>query len=217
VVLRLILLLSVLYLPNAAFGAAISVSDEWGTEWTLAVSQIAPGKLQTSLTANTEAYSGTRTHLVAGAFKVSTQIENLELIYTTAGDPLSDWNTRGGPLANGCKGKNGSFGCSYANWSDENSPAYGSALADRDLHEWVWTFDDEGTLFTGWLGDDPIAEGHIGGQYWHITFNSPATLVATNGHIVSLQTPPIPEPSSVILFGVGALLIMAALRHEALI
>jgi hypothetical protein len=194
------------------------VSDEWGAEWTLAVSDLGAGKLQASLSANTAAYSGTRTHLVAGAFKVSTQIENLSLVHTTAGDAWLDWNTRGGPLANGCKGNNGSFGCSFADWSDGSDSFFGSALADRDVHEWVWTFEDNGTLFDGWLGDGPIEEGHVGGQYWHITFNSPATLVRTKGAIVSLETggtPPIPEPSSAILFGFGALLVTAALRRES--
>jgi len=242
--LRLLALLLCIATPGAALGASLSLMDEWGSEWTLSVDDLGGGTRQATVSADTTGYSGPRTHLMAGEFKVSTDIANLVLVSAPGtADPLGDWDTTGGPLANGCKGNNGSFGCSFADFDDPVSPFYGSALADRDEHTWVWTFEDDGTLFNGWLGDGPIDEGHIGSQYWTITFDSVAPIAKTKGgknskgtktskatsqtaanfektkgHIVSLQAQsqphPIPEPGSALLFGAGALLVGGALRRQ---
>jgi hypothetical protein len=70
--------------------------------------------------------------------------------------------------------------------------------------DYTWTFRiDDGTLITD------TSEWHLGAQYADGRFRSA-------GHIISAEggTPPVPEPTAALLFGLGALLVTRSVRHR---
>ena len=68
--------------------------------------------------------------------------------------------------------------------------------------DYTWTFRLEGgTLITD------TSEWHLGAQYANGRFRS-------QGHIISADAQPVPEPTAAVLFGLGALLVTRSLRRR---
>jgi hypothetical protein len=70
--------------------------------------------------------------------------------------------------------------------------------------DYTWTFRiDDGTLITD------TSDWHLGAQYADGQFRSA-------GHIISAEggTPPVPEPTAALLFGLGALLVTRSVRRH---
>jgi len=70
--------------------------------------------------------------------------------------------------------------------------------------DYTWTFRiDDGTLITD------TSEWHLGAQYADGPNRSAGNLISAEG-----GTPPVPEPTAALLFGLGALLVTRSVRHR---
>jgi len=124
-----------------------------------------------------------------------------------------NWTAGAGPLgANGCGGNNIGFVCIDAS----GGASTGGGLTIGSTKVFVWT--TEVTLAPGYQLDSSF---HIGVHYTKSTLQCSGpptnrTCVNANAGIVSLTgTPPIPEPTSMAVFGLGVLIVGAALRKRA--
>jgi MYXO-CTERM domain-containing protein len=71
--------------------------------------------------------------------------------------------------------------------------------------DYTWTFLIEG----GTLIED-TSQWHLGGQYANGWYRSPGDVISTDGG----GTPPVPEPTGAVLFGLGALLVTRSVRRR---
>jgi len=70
--------------------------------------------------------------------------------------------------------------------------------------DYTWTFRiDDGTLITD------TSEWHLGAQYSDGMYRSRGNIISAEG-----GTPPVPEPTSALLFGLGALLVTRSVRRR---
>jgi hypothetical protein len=135
-----------------------------------------------------------------------------------SGPSGASWTASGGPLgANGCGGNNVGFVCIDA--SGGASPAGGISIGSTKVFVW----QTEVTLAPGVQLD---SSWHIGVHYTRLQqqcsgppTNRTCTTNLQNAGIVSLSgtpsTPPVPEPTAMAVFGLGALIVGAALRKRA--
>jgi hypothetical protein len=125
------------------------------------------------------------------------------------------WTAGGGPLsASGCNGNNVGFVCIDA--TGGTSPSGGVSIGNTKVFVWK----TEVTLAPGAQLD--TSSWHIGVHYTRLLqqCSGPAsrrtcTSSLQNAGIVSLSgTPPVPEPTAMGVFGLGSLVVGAALRKR---
>jgi PEP-CTERM motif len=152
-------------------------------------------------------------------FKISSSLASVTVLSAPSG---ATWTSGAGPLtASGCGGSNGTFACIDAS----GGVTINGGIAIGSSTVFVW--QAEVTLAPG-VALDPSA-WHIGVHYTRDDVQqvctgtgssracSNVTIVGgKNAGIVSLSgTPPIPEPASLAVFGLGALIIGASLHKRA--
>ncbi len=207
--------LAVALLASTAYATSVTVTDPGnGGAYTLDV-VLQSGTTDTYLVTLT-ADIGPANPLLNGAvyieqaeFKISTGYSSVSFMSGPAG---ATWTDIAGPLgANGCGGNNSSFVCIDA--SGGPSLTGGIAIGSTTSFQW----QAEVTLASGAVLD---TSWHIGLLYSNDTLQCsgpPTNQTCRNGiaGIVSLSTPPIPEPTAAAVFGTGALLVAAVLRRRA--
>ncbi len=147
---------------------------------------------------------------IAGGNSTNNPYSSVTFVSGPAG---ATWTALGGPLsANGCNGNNVGFICLDAS----GGPSLAGGIAIGSTKVFVWSA--EVTLAPGVQLD---SSWHIGLHYTTSATQcsgppSNRTCQNQNAGIVSLSgTPPIPEPTSMAVFGLGALIVGAALRKRA--
>ena len=180
---------------TVSVGPVCADTDCFGVVYTLTIDD-SPDVLTFSNHAMLEldlaGYTGFGTHVKSVNFKVSSDVTAFNL--TDAPGGVLDWTTIEAPISGaGCGGSEAGFVC-----SDDNSPATSAPVLGGPAYVWEWDFTPNGAIFENLIG------AHIGAKYWSVDH--------PNGWITSAEAP-IPEPNSVILFGVGAFVIAGALRR----
>lgn len=222
---KLLLALCLLLVASASNASSVTVTDPTnGGAYTLDV-VLKAGTTSTytvTLTADLNAPNpllNNAQYIEQAEFKISSSLASVTMLSAPSG---ATWTSGAGPLtASGCGGVNGSFACIDATggvtinggitigstkvfvWQAEVTLAPGVPLDPTSWHIGVhYTRDDVQRVCTG-SGQNRVCSNVtiVGGK---------------NAGIVSLSaTSPIPEPASMAVFGLGALMVGAALRKRA--
>jgi hypothetical protein len=182
-----------------------------GSTLHLSVQEEASGSWLVKYTINTENYTGSLAGFNQIGFKAIDGWTSGTVLSSPVGS-ATDWNpVIESPIASNslCEKTNGDTDkvCVAGFVNIQN------ALPDG-TYDYTWTFNIEGgTLITD------TSEWHLGGQYANGMYRTgPDGLLrsGTAGHIISAEggTPPVPEPTAALLFGLGALLVTRSVRHR---
>jgi PEP-CTERM motif len=222
---KLFLALCLLLVASASNASSVTVTDPTnGGAYTLDV--VLKAGTTSTYTVTLTADIGAANPLLNNAqyidqaeFKISSSLATVTMLSAPSG---ATWTSGPGPLSSGgCGGTSGGFACIDASggvtinggitigstqvfvWQAEVTLAPGVPLDTTDWHIGVhYTRDDVRRVCTG-TGSNRVCS--------NVTI-----LGGKNAGIVSLSgTPPIPEPASVAVFGLGALMVGAALRKRA--
>jgi hypothetical protein len=226
---KLVLSLAILLLSTSSNAASLTIGDPTnGGLYSLDV--VLKAGTTSTYTVTLTADIGAANPLLNGAlyidqaeFKISSSLASVTMLSGPAG---ATWTSGAGPLnSKGCNGNNGSFACIDAT----GGVTVSGGIAIGSTKVFVWK--TEVTLAPGVPLD--LSSWHIGVHYTADDVQQVCTgtgrnrvcqtvtvLGGKNAGIVSLSgtpttTPPIPEPTSMAVFGLGALIVGAALRKRA--
>ena len=162
-----------------------------------------PSTYSATLTVDIGTYTGgsSYTHIGAVDFKPGNVLAPVQL--TAAPGPESDWQTlfTGGQAAGNCLNGAGGFLCSYDVGQNTNAP-----IQDNTVYTWSWNFSLNGAYAFGHFGvnytvaNDSCRQSLGQGQF--------ATVAdcLNDGQNISISAGgdrKVPEPSSMVLFGLG--------------
>jgi hypothetical protein len=167
-----------------------------GSTLYLSVQEEAGGSFFVTYTINTDGYTGSKAGFNQIGFKAIGGWTSGSVLSSPVGS-VTDWNpVFESPIASNslCDKTNGNTDkVCVAGFVDITSGG-----------DYTWTFRiDDGTLITD------TSEWHLGAQYADGRFRSAGSLLSAEG-----GTPPVPEPTAALLFGLGALLVTRSVRRR---
>ncbi|MCX5846416.1 MAG: PEP-CTERM sorting domain-containing protein [Deltaproteobacteria bacterium] len=149
-----------------------------------------------TLDIDTSTYTGGGTYLADVAIKVSDSIDNVFLYAAPGGK--SNWNLELVGLNNsGCSNGGSGFVCTYAESTYNGGKGVAITTGNGGGTVYSFVFDitvDNGTLFTG-EGDSSIKARYVD--------NDGRKKGALLSEDITLQTPQVPEPTTLLLLGLG--------------
>jgi len=164
----------------------LSVDDDGGS-----------GNWLVTYTINTDNYTGNDAGLNQVGFSAIDGWTSGTVLTSPVGS-LTDWN----PVIESPISANSL--CDHTNGNTDKVCVSGFVNIEAG-GDYTWTFLIEG----GTLIED-TSQWHLGGQYANGWFRSPGDVISTDGG----GTPPVPEPTGAVLFGLGALLVTRSVRRR---
>jgi len=177
----------------------------FGSTYTLSYNATAnPDVFDIYLTVDTSGYTNPSSNLLnAVALKLVSQSSSISSVSLVSPIPTGFGTTVSSGLnANGCAGGGGGFFCS-------ESSGLGLAVGDpSDIYTFKWqlTLTSPGALLTG------LDEASVKALY--VTVDGQQNGLTSENITLSPGTPAVPEPSSLILLGTGAIAIAGTLRRK---
>jgi hypothetical protein len=164
----------------------LSVQEEVGGSWLV------------TYTINTDGYTGSRAGFNQIGFKAIQDWTSGSVLTSPGGlptDPLPAF-VYDDPIASNSL-------CDTSNGDTDKACIFGYVNIQGG-GDYTWTFRiDDGTLITD------TSEWHLGAQYADGAYRSAGNLISAES-----GTPPVPEPTAALLFGLGALLVTRSVRHR---
>ena len=181
--------------------------DDMGCEGStlyLSVVEEAGGTFFVTYTIDTTGYTGDRLGFNQVGFKAISGWTSGTVLSAPAGS-ITDWN----PVfddPNAVGPPDGDV-CETSSGDTDKVCIRGFVDATTTKGEYTWTFRiDDGTLITD------TDEWHLGGQYANGGGRTPGKIISAEGG--GGGTPPVPEPTAALLFGLGAVLVTRRARHR---
>ena len=167
-----------------------------GSTLYLSVQEEAGGSFFVTYTINTDGYTGSKAGFNQIGFKAIGGWTSGSVLSSPVGS-VTDWNpVFESPIASNSL-------CDKTNGNTDKVCVAGFVNIQGGGDQ-TWTFRiDDGTLITD------TSEWHLGAQYADGRFRSAGSLLSAEG-----GTPPVPEPTAALLFGLGALLVTRSVRHR---
>jgi hypothetical protein len=153
------------------------------------------GNWNVTLTINVDSYSDAKSGFNQVGFKaIQGWDSTASYVISSPTDPIDDWN----PIVEASINSSINGPCD-PNVGNSNDQVCASGFVDITGNgEYTWTFYIVGgTLMTD------TADWHLGAQYADGGGRSAGSILSTDGG----GTPPIPEPTAALLFGLGAILV----------
>ena len=167
-----------------------------GSTLYLSVQEEAGGSFLVTYTINTDFYTGSKAGFNQIGFKAIGGWTSGSVLSSPVGS-VTDWNpVFESPIASNslCEKTNG----------DTDKVCVAGFVNVTGGGDQTWTFRiDDGTLITD------TSEWHLGAQYADGRFRSAGSILSAEG-----GTPPVPEPTAALLFGLGALLVTRSVRRR---
>jgi hypothetical protein len=167
-----------------------------GSTLYLSVQEEAGGSFFVTYTINTDGYTGSKAGFNQIGFKAIDGWTSGSVLSSPVGS-VTDWNpVFESPIASNslCDKTNGN--------TDKVCVAGFVNIQGGGDNTWTFRIDD-GTLITD------TSEWHLGAQYADGRFRSAGSIISAEG-----GTPPVPEPTAALLFGLGALLVTRSVRRR---
>ena len=167
-----------------------------GSTLYLSVQEEAGGSFFVTYTINTDGYTGSKAGFNQIGFKAIDGWTSGSVLSSPIGS-VTDWNpVFESPIASNSL-------CDKTNGNTDKVCVAGFVNIQGGGDS-TWTFRiDDGTLITD------TSEWHLGAQYADGLFRSAGSLLSAEG-----GTPPVPEPTAALLFGLGALLVTRSVRRR---
>jgi hypothetical protein len=188
-------------------GACVDFEDCLGATLYLSVDDNDDSTTWTvTLRINTDGYTGGRAGLNQIGFKAIQDWTSAEVISAPVGsmtnpapyDSLVPWN----PVTEASIHANSLCDPSPGGTDKVCAAGFVNIEAGGD-YTWVFLIEG-GTLIAD------TSEWHLGGQYADGRYRTPGQVMSTEGG----GTPPVPEPTAAVLFGLGALLVTRSVRRR---
>jgi hypothetical protein len=165
-----------------------------GSTLYLSVQEEAGGSFLVTYTINTDNYTGDKIGFNQIGFKAISGWTTGTVLSSPVGS-LTDWNpVYDDPIASNSL-------CDTSNGDTDKVCVFGFVDVSGG-GDYTWTFRiDDGTLITD------TSQWHLGAQYANSRYRSAGSIISAEG-----GSPPVPEPTAAVLFGLGALLVTRRLK-----